>query len=139
MVRFSLATLAQGSSTYDASLLRDFKRTPRKRVMNDAGDLFAEGEGFLGPFGRAFYTPDAKCNFLELNALNAHFEVNYNSQQQSYIMPITKEFTAVFKHSSIDYKLFLCDIPLWIFNLNMGDNVLCTFRGRTVDPGIMIP
>ena len=138
MVRFSLASLAQGSSAYDISLFREFKRIPRRNIVNDAGDLFAEGEGILGPFGRAFYTPDAKCNFLELDALNAHFDVNYNSLQQSYIMPITKEFTAVFKHSRIDYKLFLCDIPLWIFNLKPEDNILCTVRSRVVNPGIMI-
>ena len=125
--RFSMALGVIGSSTYDISLLRDFKRIPRKEIGNNAGVLVAEGEGILGPFGRAYYTPDAKINFFTYSwEPIAGFDVEYNAKLDSYVMPITRDFTAVFELSRIDNKLYLCDIPLSIFSLDPGDNILCT-------------
>ena len=135
--RFSIALAATGSTTYDISLLRDFRKIPKERIGNDAGVLVAEGIGILGPFGLAYYTPDAKTNFLAFKwAPIADFDVTFDDTLESYIMPITKDFTAVFKHSRIDYKLYLCDIPRWMFSLEPGDNSLCKSRSEN-NKGIM--
>ena len=135
--RFSIALGATESTTYDISLLRDFKRIPRKKIWNFGHYFFTEGEGVLGPFGLAYYTPELKNNFFAYNwAPIAGFDIEFNDKLNSYVMPITKEFTAVFKFSRIDYRLFLCDIPLPIFSLEPGDDILCTSHIGT-SKGIM--